>query len=80
MSIPLSTTLLEDKVGWIAVANGKFSVKSAYHLARKGNKNGGESSNPSEMRRFWKTIWKARVPNRSKILVGEHVKILFQQK
>uniref|UniRef100_A0A7N2LQY1 RNase H type-1 domain-containing protein n=1 Tax=Quercus lobata TaxID=97700 RepID=A0A7N2LQY1_QUELO len=59
-----STTLLEDKLVWTAVANGKFSVKSAYHLARKGSRNGGESSDPSGMRRFWRTIWKAQVPNK----------------
>lgn len=64
LSIPLSTTLLEDKLLWTAVANGKFSVKSAYHLARKGSRNGGESSNPLGMRRFWKIIQQARVPNK----------------
>jgi len=66
LSISLSTTLLEDKLVWTAVANGKFSVKSAYHSARKGSRNGGESSDPSRMRRFWRTIWKAQVPNKVK--------------
>lgn len=39
-------------------------MKSAYHLARKGIKNGGESLDPSGMRIFWKKIWKAQVPNK----------------
>lgn len=43
---------------------GKFSVKSAYYLAREGSMNGGESSDPSGMKRFQKKIWKAQVPNK----------------
>ena len=64
MSIPLSTPLPDDKLVWTIVANGKFSLKSTYHLVRKGSRNGGESSDPSRMRRFWKKIWKEQVPNK----------------
>ncbi|KAF3975410.1 hypothetical protein CMV_001341 [Castanea mollissima] len=34
LSITLSTKLPTDRLVWSAAANGKFSVKSAYHLAR----------------------------------------------
>ena len=63
LSIPLSTTLLvKNKLVWTTVANGKFSVKSAYHLAREGNtRYGGENSDSLGMKRFWKKIWKAQV-------------------
>ena len=47
--------------------NRKFSIKSAYHLAREGvGKNGGESSDTSVMQWFWRKIWKAEVPNKVK--------------
>ena len=36
LSIPLGTILPADKLVWTAAANGKFSVKSAYNLARSG--------------------------------------------
>ncbi|KAK7860520.1 hypothetical protein CFP56_036819 [Quercus suber] len=67
LSIPLSITLLEDKLEWTAIANGKFSEKSSYHLARKGSRNRGESLDSSGMRRFWRTIWKAQVLNKVNI-------------
>lgn len=65
LSIPLSTTLLADRLVWIANANGKFNVKSAYHLARNGGRSDdGERSDPSGMHRFWQRLWKAKVPNK----------------
>ena len=63
LSIPLSTTLPADKPIWTASANGKFSVKSAYHIARNGGRSDdGESSNPSGMHKFWQRLWKAQSP------------------
>jgi len=65
LSIPLSTTLPADRLVWIAAANRKFSVKSAYHLARSRDRNGGgESSDPSGMHRFWQRLWKERIPSK----------------
>lgn len=63
LSIPLSTTLLvKNKLVWTVTANRKFSVKSAYHLARVGNtRYGGENTDSLNMKRFWKKIWKAQV-------------------
>ncbi|KAL0006956.1 hypothetical protein SO802_008458 [Lithocarpus litseifolius] len=65
LSIPLSTILPADELVWTAAANGKFSVKSAYHLARSGKgKERGESSDPSLMKRFWQKLWRAKIPTK----------------
>ena len=40
LSILLSTTLPGDKLVWIAAINERFSVKSAYHLARNRDTGG----------------------------------------
>ena len=65
LSIPLSTTLPADRLVWTTNANGKFNVKSAYHLARNGGRSGdGESLDPLGMHTFWQRLWKAKVPNK----------------
>ena len=57
LSIPLSTLLPADKLVWTAIANGKFSVKSACNLVRSGKKKDrGESSDSSIMKRFWQKL------------------------
>ena len=67
LSIPLSTTLPGDKLVWIAAINGRFDVKSAFHLARNRDTCGrGESSNTSTMKRFWQRMWKAKIPSKIK--------------
>ena len=49
-------------------ANGKFSTKSAYNLARSGEKkDGGECSDSSIMKRFWQKLWRAKVPNKVRV-------------
>ena len=48
-----------------ATANGKFSVKGAYHLARSGEKKDrGESSDSSLMKRFWQKLRRVKIPNK----------------
>ena len=65
LSIPLSTTLPADRLVWTAAANGKFNVKSAYHLARNRDRIcTGESSDPSGLHRFWQRLWKAKTPSK----------------
>ena len=58
---------------WHAEANGKFSSKSAYHLARMhGDVNGGETSGSvldGGVKFLWKAIWSANVPEKVKICV-----------
>ena len=69
LSIPLGTILQANKLVWTAAANGKFSVKSAYNLARSGEKkDGGECSDSSIMKHFWQKLWRAKVPNKVRVL------------
>ncbi|XP_075645698.1 uncharacterized protein LOC142616805 [Castanea sativa] len=57
LSIHVSTLLPAGKLVWSAAANGKFSVKSAYNLARSGEKKDREkSSDSSIMKHFWQVI------------------------
>ena len=67
LSISSSTTLPGDKLVWTGVANGRFSVKSTYHLAQNRNTGGrGESSDLSSTKRFWQRLWRAKIPNKIK--------------
>ncbi|XP_023903920.1 uncharacterized protein LOC112015722 [Quercus suber] len=67
LSIPLSTLLLANKLLWTAAANRKFSVKSAYNLARSGEKDREESLDSSLMKHFWQKLWRAKVPNKVRV-------------
>ena len=65
LSVPLSTTLPAHRLVWTAAANGKFNVKSAYHLARNRDRIcAGESSDPLGLHRFWQRLWKAKTPSK----------------
>ena len=66
-SIPLSMRMLADKLIWEETNNGLFTVKSAYKVAINilvasplGSL--GSSSDESNMRCFWKRVWKLDVP------------------
>ena len=63
-SIPLSPRLPADKLIWLASPNGFFNVKSAYKVALEltTTSYSSSSSNDSNLRRFWKRIWKIQVP------------------
>ena len=67
--IPLSTRLLADKLIWAETNNGLFTVKSAYKvavdiLAASPLGSSGSSSDESNMKRFWKRVWKLDVPHK----------------
>lgn len=55
---------------WHAEANGKFSTKSAYHLARMhGDVTGGETCGSvldAGVKFLWKAIWRSNVPEEVK--------------
>ena len=74
-SIPLSATLLEDKLFWAITNNGIFTVGSAYKLAvfMFKSKCHGTTFDGSLLRRFWKKVWCV-------IFVGVLVATLYQQK
>lgn len=62
LSIPIGSTEAEDKMVWHYSRNGRFSVKSCYHLLSNipaGHE--GESSRGEEMVR-WKVIWHIPIP------------------
>ncbi|KAK9993760.1 hypothetical protein SO802_023463 [Lithocarpus litseifolius] len=48
------------------MANGKFTVKSAYHLAVRISslENRGSASDCSLMRRFWRSLWRLPIPHK----------------
>jgi hypothetical protein len=63
-SIPLSSTNQQDKKIWRGTANGLFSVKSAYHLAKEiEDRQTAECSMGLQNSDVWKLIWKLKVPN-----------------
>ena len=67
-SIPLSVRSLPGKLVWAETANGKFTVKSAYHLAVRISSLGtrGSVSDCSLLRRFWKSLWRLPIPHKVK--------------
>ena len=70
LKIPLSRRQVQDKMVWMHCRNGKYTVKSGYHVARMlaGDTNGREES--SEQRanhRVWNRLWQLRVPSKIKV-------------
>ena len=63
LQIPLSSRSPPDQLIWHATKNGKYSVRSGYHLLLQEE----HISNPGSLRLWnsdplWKTIWSMRVP------------------
>lgn len=57
--IHLSITKAMNKLSWRCIGDGKFSVKSAYHLLGDMEACGqGQSSNGSPKQKVWSQIWK----------------------
>ena len=69
-SIPISLVDCDDKIFWPLTANGEYSVKTGYKLLSNldASDNPG-SSDISQSKHIWKTIWNLNVPNRVKILI-----------
>ena len=67
--IPLSRRNIVDLMVWLHTKNGKYSVKSGYHLARKviRNDDGVRSSKGTGNQQIWKKIWQLHVPSKIKI-------------
>ena len=67
-SIPLSYSLPSNKQIWIGTSNGLFIVRSAYKLAMDNYSvsGGASSSNDSNLRYFWKKVWRLPVPHKVK--------------
>ena len=70
LKIPLSRRLVQDLIVWIHTKNGKYSVKSGYHIAKQlklDDYNDGECSSQRVPNQIWTKIWKANVPNKIKV-------------
>lgn len=64
LGIPLSSFPTEDKLIWLAIANGMFSIRSAYRVAQKllDNENRGQIFDSTTMTGLWKSIWSLKCP------------------
>ena len=70
LKILLSRRLVQDSIIWIHTKNGKYSVKSGYHIAKQlklDDCNDGECSSQRVPNQIWTKIWKANVPNKIKV-------------
>ena len=66
--IPFSRTVVPDSISWLHNKNGKFTVTSAYKVARRmrGNGNRAESSRGCARKFIWPVLWKLCIPNKIK--------------
>ena len=65
LQIPLSYRSPPNKLIWHATKNGKFSVRSGYHLLLQEEQNSNPgSSRHREVDPLWKIIWSMRVPTK----------------
>ncbi|KAL3813976.1 hypothetical protein ACJIZ3_015244 [Penstemon smallii] len=74
LSIPKGSNIHEDRRIWHYNKNGIFSVRSAYHLAirldRDADHGAGSSSNSNEVHlNDWKWLWSIKLPNKIKIFL-----------
>lgn len=72
-NLPLSMQNVKDRRIWHYERNGKFTVRSAYHVARCINVSNGDgvtassSSTSFAGEKLWKKLWSACVPGKVKI-------------
>lgn len=66
-SIHLIDHTVQDELVWYCEKDGLFLVRSCYHrfmARRKEEKDVAEGSNSDKTARFWKKMWKAKIPPR----------------
>jgi hypothetical protein len=62
--IPLIPVEVPDRLRWRCIANGAFTVRSAYHLEMETNaRKDGEGSGKHSKKEFWKVCWQLHTPN-----------------
>jgi hypothetical protein len=67
-NIPLSPCLPPDRLIWKETNDGKFTVRSAYHLGKQLlGVYGGQSSYVAKDTGLWKLLWSLNVPNQTKM-------------
>ncbi|XP_035545068.1 uncharacterized protein LOC118348173 [Juglans regia] len=68
LKIPLCSDNVEDRRVWAHERNGEFSVRSCYRfISSQAGPQIAESSNMQAQQKFWKHLWKMKVPNKLKI-------------
>ena len=70
LRIPLSRRLSSDKLFWLHNREGKYTVKSGYHLAKQLGKevdSQGECSKEVDVNLVWSKLWKLKILNKIKI-------------
>ncbi|XP_062028922.1 uncharacterized protein LOC133744912 [Rosa rugosa] len=68
LSLPLSNSRVVDRLIWHYDSKGRFTTKSAYHLAfGSAHSSLMEASSSSASPSFWKCIWEAKVPGKVKV-------------
>ena len=67
--IPLSRRYVVDTIFWLHNPRGVFTVKFAYHVARRLLTNTARvgSSRGCVTKKVWVAIWKLRIPNKIKV-------------
>lgn len=68
LSIPLSRYYRRDSLAWFYDKNGKYSVKSGYHVA-VNCMNEDPASTSKDQDNFWKTLWNLQLPGKIKIFL-----------
>lgn len=71
LRIPLSRRYTDDILFWLHNREGKYTVKSGYHIARqiwKEAQSQGECSTGTGVSPVWGKIWKLHIPNKIKVL------------
>ena len=70
LQIPLSRRYTDDILFWLHNREGKYTVKSGYHIARqiwKEAQSQGECSTGTGVSPVWGKIWKLHIPNKIKV-------------
>ncbi|KAL0344526.1 UNVERIFIED_CONTAM: putative mitochondrial protein [Sesamum radiatum] len=69
LGLPLSRTREPDLLVWHYSKNGRFSVRSAYHLACLLDDRPGSSSLGEHESSWWRKVWQSKIPNKIKVFV-----------
>ena len=72
LRIPLSRRLSIDKLFWLHNREGKYKVKSGYHLAKQLEREAEsqrECSKGVDVNPVWCKLWKLKLPNKIKIFM-----------
>ncbi|XP_075665935.1 uncharacterized protein LOC142635700 [Castanea sativa] len=69
LQVPLSRRVVQDSLVWLFTKNGRYSVKSGYHVAKQWRmveNSSGEASGHRASTSLWSCVWKAGVPNKER--------------